>query len=483
MEQHPVPQHIASFEFKLFGNLTVRQFMTLAIPMTLAGMIFFSGLPAVIRIPVAAVIGFMALVAALVPFNGRPLDKWLVIFIKALASPTQRVWVKEAQIPDFLRVVTTAVALPQHEEEKASGWSREQLLEYVHLLPRGETSPLDVREQIALSRLGFSEALSAESGVLPPAISRSSLPQIESLTIAAHAQPYALPGLATKLSSGGTPQLEVETELREGEQVEIESRGPRRLAAEINFTEEVVIPIKTPGRRLRLVPGVGKTRVRKLHFGPPAGFDLSRLPIRGEKRFEVSEELKRRIGEETMNDQRRTTNDERQTTNGVNTFEVGSVTQTGLEKQKQIRFGSPGAGNQPIPKKVILEKPADVRLAQKQQEENQAKISVKTQEEVLAQTPVVLSGIVPLTNKPNVLSGQVTDSTGMPVAGAIVVVVDRNGIPTRALKTNKLGQFLSATPLSDGPYKVEVEAEGYQFEDIVLNLVGEVMSPVEIKAR
>lgn len=461
--------------------------MTLAIPMTLAGTIFFSGLPAVVRIPVAAVIGLMALVAALVPFNGRPLDKWLVIFIKALASPTQRVWVKEAQIPDFLRVVTAAVVLPQHEEEKVSGWSREQLLEYVHSLPRGETSPLDVREQIALSRLGFSESLPAESGVLPSAISRPSLPQIESLTIAAHAQPYALPGLATKLSPGGTLQLEVETELREGEQVEIEPRGPRRLAAEINFTEEVVIPIKTPGRRLRLVPGVGKTRVRKLHFGPPAGFDLSRLPIRGEKRFEVSEELKRRMGEETTNDQGLTTNE---ADVGATVHPWGGVeATTGLhpggvtDLAAQTRFGSPVADNQSIPKKVMLEKPADVRLAQKQQEENQAKISVKTQEEVLAQTPVVLSGIVPLTNKPNVLSGQVTDSMGMPVAGAIVVVVDRNGIPARALKTNKLGQFLSATPLSDGPYKVEVEAEGYQFEDIVLNLVGEVMSPVEIKAR
>lgn len=474
MEQHPVPQHIASFEFKLFGNLTVRQFMTLAIPMTLAGAIFFSGLPAVFRIPVAAVIGIMALVAALVPFNGRPLDKWLVIFIKALASPTQRVWVKEAQIPDFLRVVTAAVALPQHEEEKVSGWSREQLLEYVHSLPRGETSPLDVREQIALGRLGFSEALPAESGVLPAAISRPSLPQIESLTIAAHAQPYALPGLATKLSSGGTPQLEVETELREGEQVEIEPRGPRRLAAEINFTEEVVIPIKTPGRRLRLVPGVGKTRVRKLHFGPPAGFDLSRLPIRGEKRFEVSEELKRRLGELPEE---------------ANTFDVGSGRQPEITSKVEtgtaqtVHPGGVTGEIREVRGEARFEKPADVRLAQIQQEENQAKISVKTQEEKLAQTPVVLSGIVPLTNKPNVLSGQVTDSTGVPVAGAIVVVVDRNGIPTRALKTNKLGQFLSATPLPDGPYKIEVEAEGYQFEDIVLNLLGEVMAPVEIKAR
>src|SRR3989344_4675069 len=71
MEQHPVPQHIASFEFKLFGNLTIRQFVNLAIPASIGGIIFFSGLPDIVRFPLSGLFVGFGLLIALVPFGGR----------------------------------------------------------------------------------------------------------------------------------------------------------------------------------------------------------------------------------------------------------------------------------------------------------------------------------------------------------------------------------------------------------------------------
>ena len=91
MEQHPVPQHIASFEFKLFGNLTVRQFVSLAIPLSFAAIIFFSNLTPIIRLPISLAFGGFGLFIALVPVGDRPFDKWFVAFIKAIASPTQKI--------------------------------------------------------------------------------------------------------------------------------------------------------------------------------------------------------------------------------------------------------------------------------------------------------------------------------------------------------------------------------------------------------
>src|SRR3989344_9322331 len=114
MEQHPVPQHIASFEFKLFGNLTVRQFVTLAIPMAFAAFIFFSSLTPYVRIPLAGAIALLGLFSALVPVGGRPFDKWVVAFLKAVLSPTQRVWTKEEKLPQFLSVV---IQTPQEEDQ------------------------------------------------------------------------------------------------------------------------------------------------------------------------------------------------------------------------------------------------------------------------------------------------------------------------------------------------------------------------------
>src|SRR3989344_1250671 len=100
--------------------------------------------------------------------------------------------------------------------------------------------------------------------------------------VSTHAKPYALPGLEKRL--GNIDELEHYAVL------------PKvQLASDTNFTIENIIPIATPGRMVRLVRGVGKSRARKLHFAPPAGFDLNNLPIRGEARFEVSENLKRRL--------------------------------------------------------------------------------------------------------------------------------------------------------------------------------------------
>src|SRR3989338_5492876 len=177
MEQHPVPQHIASFEFKLFGNLTVIQFVTLAIPMGIAALIFFSNLLTIIRLPLALIFGLLGLFAALVPIGGRPFDKWVVTFIKAILSPTQRVWIKEQKLPEFLNIVVS----PQPGEEKipeaVTTQGRERLFAYLRSLPKGEISPFDVKEQVALQRLNLESAQGmVGQGQLPKPILWSNVP-------------------------------------------------------------------------------------------------------------------------------------------------------------------------------------------------------------------------------------------------------------------------------------------------------------------
>ena len=115
MQQHPVPQNIASFKLKLFGSLTARQFFTLIIPLSLAAVIYFSNLPSFIRIPLALTIGGFAFFIALVPIGGRPFDKWAVAFIRAVMSPTQRVWIKEKKIPEFLERVRQIILEREQE--------------------------------------------------------------------------------------------------------------------------------------------------------------------------------------------------------------------------------------------------------------------------------------------------------------------------------------------------------------------------------
>ena len=69
------------------------------------------------------------------------------------------------------------------------------------------------------------------------------------------------------------------------------------------------------------------------------------------------------------------------------------------------------------------------------------------------------------------------------IEGAIVEIRDSQGLPQRALKTNQLGQFRIINPLKDGHYVIETEKEGYHFDIIKVELVGEPIPPIEIRAK
>lgn len=91
--------------------------------------------------------------------------------------------------------------------------------------------------------------------------------------------------------------------------------------------------------------------------------------------------------------------------------------------------------------------------------------------------------VLELTTFPNVINGIVTDSRGSYVEGAIIVAHDKQGLPVRALKSNKLGQFIAATPLTNGIYTINAEKEGLQFDSAQTELTGSVLNPVVISAK
>jgi len=88
-----------------------------------------------------------------------------------------------------------------------------------------------------------------------------------------------------------------------------------------------------------------------------------------------------------------------------------------------------------------------------------------------------------LTTFPNVINGVICDSAGNTLEGVIVIIHDTKGLPVRAIKTNKLGQFAGATPLPSGSYKLTLEKEGFEFDTLQIDLTGEIISPIKIFAK
>jgi len=84
---------------------------------------------------------------------------------------------------------------------------------------------------------------------------------------------------------------------------------------------------------------------------------------------------------------------------------------------------------------------------------------------------------------PNILVGMILDHQGKILPDVIVEIRDKNGFPVRALRANKLGQFRIANPLKNGTYEVELEKEGYKFDIIKFTTRGEIIEPMEIRAK
>lgn len=490
MEQHPIPQHIASFEFKLIGNLTMRQFAVLLVPLSVAVLIYFSALPPFIRLTLSFIIGIMGFIVAVVPFGGRPFDKWAVSFVKAIISPTQRIWIKETQIPEFLSVVTTSAPSEETIPEELNKISRERLLAYLKSLPGDSVTPLDAKEQIAISRLGL-EVGQESIGQLPPPIiwptsaweestvpvyyprvhnegqipvtQQPNHPIFTTPMISTHAKPYIIPGIEKRLRPKNNEVLEL-------------TDNPTlktRLASNNNFSVENLIPIQTFNNQIKFVHGVGSTRVRKLHFAPPENFDLSKLPIRGERRFEISDELKRRFHFEDAGPQVVLPVAPHKTQAEVKI--TSTMEQTLSYSPQQTKTYTQPARPRPTAAATV---PAAAK-----QDFSKFSLSNSSKADTKSNQQASSASIIPLTSTPNVLSGLTSDHQGTPIEAAVLVIRDSNGIPVRALKTNKLGQFLSATPLADGLYSIETESDLADFTPTSITLNGRIVGPINIQGR
>ena len=92
MDQHPVPQNISSYEFRLIGDMTLKQFFQLAGGAGLALIFYKIPFPFIIKWPLILLSVGGGAALAFVPVAGRPFSQWLMAFFKAIYSPTEFTW-------------------------------------------------------------------------------------------------------------------------------------------------------------------------------------------------------------------------------------------------------------------------------------------------------------------------------------------------------------------------------------------------------
>ena len=89
MDNHPIPQDVTGFQFKLIGNMTVKQFAYLATGIIMAWVLLQLPISIFIKLPLSLFSAIFGIGLAFFPISGRPMDAMIGSFIKALLRPTQ----------------------------------------------------------------------------------------------------------------------------------------------------------------------------------------------------------------------------------------------------------------------------------------------------------------------------------------------------------------------------------------------------------
>src|ERR1035437_9296003 len=149
MDNHPIPQDITGFEFKLVGNMTLKQFAYVAAG-AIIGLVFYAmPVPMIVRIPFVIISVGIGAIFAFVPFEGRPLDVMIKNFLKAVFNPTQYIYQK---MDARLLAENSLVSVPGGKKQSLNEASQKQLKDFLNSLPVGKNK-LDKKETVFFESL------------------------------------------------------------------------------------------------------------------------------------------------------------------------------------------------------------------------------------------------------------------------------------------------------------------------------------------
>lgn len=154
MENHPIPQDVTGFQFKLIGNMTIKQFAFLAAGGVATALIIYMPVFILFKLILAPLFAGAGLVVAFVPIEGRSVDVMISHFFQAALSPNQYLYHKMGRQYAIFTIAPTStpVARTTHTapEDKTRAQNLQFLLSQSH--PKAKNK-MDEKENAFLSSL------------------------------------------------------------------------------------------------------------------------------------------------------------------------------------------------------------------------------------------------------------------------------------------------------------------------------------------
>ncbi len=483
MEQHPVPQDVTGFQFKLIGDMTVKQFVYLAAGVLLAYFVSRTGWLPILKWPLVGLTFFGGFALAFMPIEERPLDRWVINFFRSSYLPTIFVWKKQIVVPDILTTNFTVTSVATNAPV-SNQTNRQNLDEYLKSLPDEELSPLDQEEKRALTKIksGFADLYSDTNANLQPYLAEPALSGVndrateENLSLAWAAK--VAPGVYIPTANGTRIIPRVGTIKTHPLGPQMDQRAQDKLQSQnlpedINLEKGAADQLQYEGDKPTEVNNEPQAVHKKVLKETPKTPELKENKQKSQTPQEV-ENLKKKLGE-LQNKQKSAQGEEAEQ----------------LQKELEglaAKFTATLSSNQQLQEQLD-----QLRKQTRQKQTEDVKVPSQTMEVEKKQTSTVkfvpsqmATQIgVPQPTVPNVLCGIIKDSSGEILTNVLIEVQDKNGNPLRALKTSRLGQFAVATPLENGTYTIHFEdIRGlFQFDIIEVTLDGKIFPAMEVRAK
>lgn len=420
MENHPIPQDVTGFKFKIIGSMTVKQFayiVAAGIGCTITFLVM-SNTHFILMIPLMAMFAGIGIALAFVPVGGRPLDKMLVYFARSIPKENQFLYHKQGvnlSNYEFFKPPKVTQQPAQSTQKPVSDANRQAL---ASALRNSYFRPDDQEMQYLTGLKASFEGAATTAPVIPQAMVAKATP---ASTTQATPAVSNLNEPSPNLSAKVTPHF-IKQEI-------IGKKAEPAPLPQISSVQEVVKPVQKQPRAADTIA-------------------------------EIKQEIQSvKVAEQTQG----------------TTAELEAKIKD-LEKQLADALGQTATLQQ-----QVLQ---DAKQRPQQQVVVPTEKQAPAAQNVKSITPQtsLSSGFPTLPDVPNIVLGIVKDPRGKVLPNILVEVVDNNELPVRAFKTNQLGQFISATPLPNGTYKIYFDdpQKKNEFEAVQVEMEGEIFNPIEI---
>jgi len=534
-----------SVEFKLFGDLTIKQFIYLLFGGALVFIGISSKLPFYLRGLLIFTGGLGGLSFAFLPLNDRGMDEWIISFFKAVFSPTQRVWQKEPEVPrifmsDYANFIKNEVITLTPTK------SRKSMQEYISGIKSGNED-LDAKEIEFLKNLQFD--VNPPQNVVPTAketkyVEEEPIPKdfeefpvvadrgeaINAVRFVKKARPFR------KLFEAPKDKGEITLPKRREEAPKVAETSRVDASVTANELRNLVDKIKgTPKKKVEVVaPPVNemKTVSAPEKIEKPVLKTVNVMTAKNEEEDKVKGELEKLRKEKTILEGRLSSMEQEmrlkkaEPEKGMKMEEEGKKREENLKKLLDKEEEARKLAEKNLEMQKTLEN-LSKEMENMKKEKNQGESSLKSQMEKLQErltsvgkekaeaekeveenrnqllslkklqqpsgnalepektTESKPQKTLPSLSQgaPNVINGIVKSRKGKLLEGALVIVKDEKDEPVRALKSNTLGQFAIATPVPNGKYRIYVTYEGESFDIIEVVVNGQELEAMEVSGN